>query len=372
MFDNTLSSTDLQRIDILAKIRLVCFEDVTRGILPAQIEDLVSGNPLEVLFPGYGTYGTMSFFNTGKSSDSFKTGDISKIMINVNWLESMFNVLGNQTQDYQKSADKTFSQFFKNIFNSILNNSGNRFKLTLVSNPKDDNQILIADVNYIDSKVNAYELTAVNANSICRAMSLQSKIPSEFATAAMVGSANTMTTQRGDMRILTGGNVKPVTKVDIVNLREDLKKAKGMLISQLPTPTNVSSLQSALRNVYQYIRGVGNKQVSLGQSSPFETIPFPINFSATLDGIEGFIFGNVITTNYLPSVYRKNKIAFTIIKVEHTISNNDWTTQLSTVCRLMPDDATTEVAVTNGPITVPAVNSTGWSSSNQNVPGSGT
>lgn len=339
-FDKSLSQSDLQKVDILSKIRLVSNSDVTRGILPENDTDLISANPLCIIFPGYSKYGPNSnYFSRTQSASSFLTGDLSKTLVNINWLEKMFNELGNSTSDNQKSADQTFSKFFKNIFNSILDNSGTRFKLTLVTNPKDEYQVFIADINYIDGNIVPYELTAVNANSICRAMSLQSKIPPEFATAAFVSAANTMTSQRGDLSIITGTNAakKDNNGIDIVKIRKDLGATKSMLNGQGPTPSNVSSLQSALRNAYQFITGISAKQVQLGQA-PKESIPFPLNFSATLDGIEGFIFGNVVTTNYLPSVYQTTKLAFTITKVEHIISNNDWTTVLSTVCRLMPDN----------------------------------
>ena len=44
-----------------------------------------------------------------------------------------------------------------------------------------------------------------------------------------------------------------------------------------------------------------------------------------------FRFGNTIKIDYLPEGYEK--VVFTVTKIEHVIENNDWTTQLSTVCR---------------------------------------
>jgi hypothetical protein len=85
----------------------------------------------------------------------------------------------------------------------------------------------------------------------------------------------------------------------------------------------ITSLQAALKRAYM--------EVTDSQSK--ELIPFPLDFSATIDGIDGIIFGNVVTTNYLPPVYQSNKVAFTVTKVEHEIQNNDWTTTISTVCR---------------------------------------
>ena len=64
----------------------------------------------------------------------------------------------------------------------------------------------------------------------------------------------------------------------------------------------------------------------------------PLKLSVTLDGINGFKFGDTLTTDYLPPKYRDSagayKAVFTVTKVNHSISNNDWTTQIDTVCRL--------------------------------------
>ena len=64
----------------------------------------------------------------------------------------------------------------------------------------------------------------------------------------------------------------------------------------------------------------------------------PLKFGVTIDGINGFKFGDVITTTYLPTKYKTDiggfRAVFTITKVNHSISGNDWTTTLETVCRL--------------------------------------
>jgi len=68
-------------------------------------------------------------------------------------------------------------------------------------------------------------------------------------------------------------------------------------------------------------------------------VAIPLQFGVTIDGINGFKFGDIVTTTYLPSKYKDKSLgfraAFTVTKVNHVISNNDWTTQLETVCRLV-------------------------------------
>ena len=71
-----------------------------------------------------------------------------------------------------------------------------------------------------------------------------------------------------------------------------------------------------------------------------QRILLPISLGITLDGIEGFEFGNLITTDWLPTKYfdsnQNPQISFIITNVTHTITPNDWSTELETQCRLSP------------------------------------
>jgi len=71
-----------------------------------------------------------------------------------------------------------------------------------------------------------------------------------------------------------------------------------------------------------------------------QNIVLPFNFSVTVDGFSGFIWGNVISLDYLPSRYT-NKVYFQITKVKHSISNTDWTTNIETVMRLINTNEST-------------------------------
>lgn len=61
---------------------------------------------------------------------------------------------------------------------------------------------------------------------------------------------------------------------------------------------------------------------------------YPVELSLTIDGVSGFSFGNVITTDLLPSEYKKSGMVFTVTKIDHKIVPHSWETTLHTVCRL--------------------------------------
>jgi hypothetical protein len=154
-------------------------------------------------------------------------------------------------------------------------------------------------------------------------MSLTAKIPSEMATAAMIANSSSYTSNKSAPVFGVGVKGKTQEKAP-----ETLEQAKLNIASQFVTPDNVKALEAALRRDQSGDNGATNGK---------EAIPFPLDYSVTLDGIEGFVFGNVITTNYLPAVYKspKVKLAFTVTKVNHNIAGGDWTTTLNTVCRVI-------------------------------------
>ena len=61
---------------------------------------------------------------------------------------------------------------------------------------------------------------------------------------------------------------------------------------------------------------------------------YPVEFSVTIDGVQGFKFGNVITTNLIPLRYRNAGMVFTVTKIDHKITSGVWETTLHTVSRL--------------------------------------
>jgi hypothetical protein len=63
---------------------------------------------------------------------------------------------------------------------------------------------------------------------------------------------------------------------------------------------------------------------------------YPIDFSLTIDGIDGFKFGDVIQTNLIPSRYNQEGMVFVVTKIGHTIQNGVWETTLNTKARIDP------------------------------------
>jgi hypothetical protein len=304
-----------------AKLTLKCNNEWTKVVIP-DLAEFVSANPGECIFPGFANYGqgistfpgSKEFTFGAETDDAFKAGDASKIMINVRWINDTFRNLGIVNEKGERSPDMTIGKFLNDVFTMIYKNSAELFKLSLVINPKLDTELLIVDVEYADEKVTPYSISAVDQDGIVRSMSLTAKIPHDMAAQAFIKAQSTLSPGQG---LLTGREEEAAPAPD----PQTLTDVKRNIASNGLTSENATELEAAI------------KQALLNKLGASAAPLFPLDFSCTLDGIEGFTFGNAITTNYLPAQYKKADIAFTVTTVEHNISGGDWTTTLNTVCR---------------------------------------
>jgi hypothetical protein len=327
--------------------KFICNSEYTKGSIPAQ-NLLVPANPRLVLFPGLSGYAADALFFPRDYAEDFISGDLSKIMININWLKAQIRTAGELTIDYQKNPDKTVAKLISNVLDAISDNSGGRFKLSCVSNPDAarSNEIIITDTNAVDSDVKPYTITAVTQGSICRSVNLVSKLPSEMAAAAFVGNTNTFAPLGAVTAVVnkTAETAGPNKSIDFDKARVDFDKAKLAIAKGPGDHTDKQKLDAEwlglVSNMKSAIARVRAAETAKPTNNVKEAAILPLEFSCTLDGIEGFLFGNTIDCNYIPAAYKhasNEKIAFTITAVEHNIINNDWTTTLNTVCRVLPE-----------------------------------
>lgn len=332
-----------QKVDLNANLTqpISCDSIHTRVAPISNTKDFVSANPLECIFPGFFSYASnlgISYANSYEEiNNSYRfadyesdmtSGDASKIMININWIIDMLNDLSDQSN----AADRRFAEFFDKVLSMIYQNSGERWALAVVQDTHDPYQFYISDINYVHDDVLPYVVTSVTKNGIARATSIQGKVPSELAAAAQVASVTALTSDaRGLSKIyqnITGEstNTPVFSIVEYNKLLNNLAVAKNNVVGQGISVESVNNLRSILKAVYLSDQP--------GQDMSQIRIPFPLDFTFVLDGIDGIVFGNAVTSNYLPEIYSASNTSFTVTKVIHTIADNDWTTTCNTVCRI--------------------------------------
>jgi len=313
----------------------ICDGTVSNGWL---YEELVSSDPKSILFPGFSTYGDKDLLEgvNGLTMKAGKVVDLSKILVSTDFLNELLTKMKETktaTTNF-KDVDVTVANLFKNIFEKIDKCSGGLYKLTL-TNPQtkeraknDLNKWLILDTLYVPGTQTICTIPVIASSGkgysgIARSVSMTSKLPGAMATAQFVSAASTLT---GASPAIIGVQTNTTVPDDITLSEVETQlqdNAKAALTNGFTTD-DIANIEASL-NKYKIAVAPDNK------SDWRKGFPIPIELSVTLDGIKGFRFGNTIKIDYLPEGYEN--VVFTVTKIVHVIENNDWTTQLSTVCR---------------------------------------
>jgi hypothetical protein len=334
------------------------------------------------------------FQRNATTGDPYKikeTGDLSKIMINIRYISNVFNRVGqNSSGDRAYSTNGSINKIFEIIFQNIYELTGHRIALTLASSPTNPYEILVLNIHGLSKDERAslikgeqtgnqqmpYTFTAFTNDSICRNVTLSAQIPSEFVTVAAIQATTTLS--KGNVRpptadagseknsalrritiknfLKTGSDGKPTTPKEIDRDKVITWTENGAILHENLYKSNfaaadVTDFKRYLREVYKYgFQGFDYQTggsttappifngAGIEQDGESDALLFPISFSATLDGIAGLHFGHTITTNYLPALYKKSNVAWTITKVRHEISGENWATTVDTVCRILDQE----------------------------------
>jgi hypothetical protein len=249
------------------------------------------------------------------------------------------------------------------------------------------NIVQIIDAHYLEDKTNdnggkdnKFTLDLIGLKSVCRDVKINSRIFSEQSSMIGIGAAASGTNNIGDIYSSTqtafnkGLRDKVVNRVrygvdkfgektekvivngkevsfttdsnyyytiaeNVLSLRNHLKfKVLGTTdirptfkVTRIPQSSDIVNASSLLKTAHFQING---EDVDYKALIPFE-------LEITLDGISGFITGQIfrIEKNILPREYHNKNFGFIITKLSHSLQNNDWVTTVTTqVCLLDNDD----------------------------------
>ena len=304
------------------KFRYNCNDTVTKGRVDPYMR---SANPLVLMIPNRMNYGdNFNITDTG-FEEAISNGDLSKLLISVDWLLKT-------SEEYQKSLGTDLPKdanqidtFFQKIFEMIKTYTGSYHLFSIVaSDPKQLNptEWNIVDSNFVESTVSPYVFEVGTKRSMVRSVQLNTKIPSKFAAAAYISAKGGNKSAASDVQVSDKILSAAVSEIKF-DPNEELPKIASDLIKNI-AETNINKMTAFLSELK------GSKPST---AAPNSLQPAAFDLSITIDGVDGILFGNTISTNYIPSLYANN-VYFTVTNVEHNISNNDWTTTLSTVMRM--------------------------------------
>ena len=281
-------------------------------------------------------------FNSGKFKNSgykvYNTGElqaaISNILISRDFLRQIQGSAG-------EGKDFTIDKFLKTIFDKITDVSGGAFNLSVIQDPDDENVLLIVNQDQPAAAFTApkpYEFDVSDDKNLV-AISIGSKVPSAMAAEAFAGkskkSAGTVEDQK---TTVTGLEKQQPTAIP----EEEVPTPKEARTIIIPDGSFDADTQTAAKAVLKH-----QLQILPAIEKTEQAVQaFPLTLTVTLRGIEGFQFGDCVTTTFLPDRYKSLNtpglgvvLVFTVLNVTQKFSKvggrMKWTTSLKTICRLV-------------------------------------
>tara|TARA_R110000796_G_scaffold83770_1_gene182989 strand:- start:302 stop:2185 length:1884 start_codon:yes stop_codon:yes gene_type:complete len=317
---------------------IVCNADVSIG---AYIPTMFSADPFNILFGGeMANYGAgllpvvkpMLFGSELTEFQSSNGADLSKIFISTDFLGKVYDAFKNS-----KSSDTDNSQqppavkdMLNAIFSKIEQVSGGLYQLKVYLEAFDDpkNVYIINKRKGYNAGASdgTYEFKVIGETSIIRDMSLSTEFNAEMVAAANIGarSGGSSTELPSDM---FGNLYQDCDKIPIENVvtEAELTTLRDEYVGS-PSPKLITDAGDALR---EYL--LQNKDLTNGE---FSSVPYFINLSVTLDGIDGIPYFGRFRVDRLPATYAQN-IYFAVMKVNHSFDGQgDWSTQIEGVMQV--------------------------------------
>jgi len=286
---------------------------------------LVSCTPEEIFFsdPKMGTYGNFKPFENSFMNPTGNECEVAGTLIATN---TIIEVYKHHLSTNQTSIEgKNLVAFFNELIGKINLASGEVYQLTatIIDPPlgaKETRSILaIEDTNISDedAKVVPYQFEATIAKPIMKSVSITCKPPA-LAAAAVFAEGR-------------GASVAapPIDgKYNKTQHEEEFKAAQGQIkeiVKSFETNGAGKKFTTGLKDNYAKVKRAA------GTGHWLNKVLYPIDFSVTMDGIDGFYFGNVIKTNLMPDSY--GEMVFVVTKVTHSIKDGVWETTLTTKAR---------------------------------------
>jgi hypothetical protein len=344
-------------------IKIICDDSVCTSNYYASI---TSANPSKILLMDKNsetnTYGSLTWYESLENFPSYQednTAYPARIFINIELIHDIIEDLSVGNTEFN------INNFFKEISYYINYYTGTAVNLSLVTHPERTTALLYYDAHRVLTKNNnnvipyAVPMFANDPNgTVVQSFGFNAKIPdsvknlsyvlnqnpeeiSELDIAPymnfMYNSSEVIRTNRDAKGVLTETQ-NPNAEANLQKLKERYKQKHETYVRDLnkskiafglnPTDSQrISELRQAIIRYIQYPTPI------LTQTNQLTAPIFPFDADITIDGINGFRYGDVLEFLALPERYRKNTV-FTVINVTHIINNNgQWLTKLKCIMR---------------------------------------
>jgi len=351
---------------------LTQFDDPIKEIFAVQCygnttqynQNIVSAYPMEVFFPDQfmGKYGGFQPFNgsdqpltrpiilvdenntpTGKEQSlPNNTINIGEILLSTDYVKATYDRFVKENSGNANIQYKNITNFFQELLKRVNQASGDMYQFTpILFEPTLNNiegqqikSILsIEDANLATSlEVEPYNFTSTIFKPLIRSVNISSQPPPQLATAAFVAARGKTKPEQTDLQI-SRPNQRDLTVYE-TEYNDALINA-GLLLLRSNMYGFSDSWSEQFRGFLVKLR----RSSTASDSHWMHRAIYPVDFSVTIDGINGFKFGDTLSTNLIPKVYNTEyEMIFTVTKISHIIENKDWQTTIETKARITSFD----------------------------------
>jgi hypothetical protein len=324
-------------------------------------EKLVSADPLAVFFPGQDNYGSFTWYgNLDSKKPKFFKADNEKpeayctlIYISTTTIDEIITAMA-------KAETYTLAEFLSKISATIYYASGGAYDLKLITHPDFQNKLLYYDSNNVKSFSNvpkAFNVPMFANNeigTIVKDFQFNGKLPTDASNLAyvlnqdpgniseseiapflsyMYSATQTQRDEFGNDTVSHAQSAETLAKIN-QSYEDNNAKYLGELTGSIAIygkdmdqSKNQTALHTSLQKYIQYPKS------SLADSVNLKAPVIPFDASFTIEGVNGFRYGDVLEFSGLPKRYTDNTV-FGIIGINHSVSaEGEWTTRIQCIMR---------------------------------------
>ena len=265
------------------------------------------------------------------TSESTKYGCLSRILINVETIQEIEDNLRDET-----TKPFTIKNFMIALSDELKKQLGFAIFPGLIYHPESASTLLFYDQNYLgpDQQLSEFEIPVFSSKSqgtVVRDIKLSYDVPDKYKNLLFGFRSAIVSPEK-----IASYNPYLISNSSADRTREEetwkknhedsltqLAEAKSELTRDIYDKTYIDNLQSALKLYVKYSEP--SLQESIDQQKP----RWLYNLEFTVDGINGFKFGDVLQFRGLPQKYSLDYV-FIVDKITHAIdSTGEWTTTLN-------------------------------------------
>ena len=250
--------------------------------------------------------------------------------------------LMTQLDQVEQQENPKISDFLKGVLNKVNDVCGGLWGFEIVSADSENDKY--PTVSVVDIKAGATQsgnvaitmIPTTPSNSIVREFKLALKLTDSMKSQAMYAKTGAPMAKSP-----SGGNCDAKAIASIGSLPPPKQATTPCDCSSAGKTSKPQTFSQAFEELKKKVTddtvNAARTVMLEGMLTPKDnnickSMPLPFEFSLTLDGIGGFGFGQVISSDRIPPNIR-NQWYFQVTAVEHSVTAQDWTTTINTVAR---------------------------------------